>query len=409
MNKKKILLLILVLVYLGLAIAYALTIPAWQPYDETGHFYYINYLTENNNLPVMPEEPGMLYEAHQPPVYYFIASLMQRFTIGSDYVSQVLYLRYLSIFIGLFTVIIAYKCAMIIFKNDSILSFIATSIIIFNSTFLAVNSTVCNDGLMILLCSLAIYLFIRELKCKTVSYRNVLLIGVLLGISLLVKLTSIIVLASIILGLFYCNIIKENKYKKFIINVTCLALPVLLMSSWWYIRNVNLYGAIVGYQSMVKDPGNSLLSLNGFSIFWKVVFCTFWYPYQYLRNDPMAKPQPFIYLIWSILSVMGIYAVIKELINSIKNKVSLSCIISFIIFCIILILLAQTYTMWREGRHMLNVFIPIAIVIAMGIKNLRVNKILSAYVIFVVLLLINIYIISNNLALIEYKTFLNPF
>src|SRR5947209_19104651 len=60
--------------YLGLALAYNLVTPFTKMPDEGPHADYIRYLVARRRFPVLGSEPGLTYEAHQPPLYYLIAA-----------------------------------------------------------------------------------------------------------------------------------------------------------------------------------------------------------------------------------------------------------------------------------------------------------------------------------------------
>ena len=72
--------LLVVGVHFVLAIAYNLTTPfgnngyANTP-DESAHFQYVAYVAHHWRLPIFEGYEGVGYEAHQPPLYYFLAGL----------------------------------------------------------------------------------------------------------------------------------------------------------------------------------------------------------------------------------------------------------------------------------------------------------------------------------------------
>jgi dolichyl-phosphate-mannose--protein O-mannosyl transferase len=52
-----------------------LTTPAWQSYDETGHYTYARYLAVNGRLPPLGTKIDRYDETHQPPLYYVLVAL----------------------------------------------------------------------------------------------------------------------------------------------------------------------------------------------------------------------------------------------------------------------------------------------------------------------------------------------
>src|SRR5438067_5583072 len=59
--------------YLALATAYNLATPVGVSPDELGHAEYIRYVVAHHRPPVVGPK-GLVYEAHQPPLYYFLAA-----------------------------------------------------------------------------------------------------------------------------------------------------------------------------------------------------------------------------------------------------------------------------------------------------------------------------------------------
>lgn len=67
-----------------LGVVYSLSTPLWESYDETGHYAYARYLALNNRLPARDQVLARWDESHQPPLYYWLASLPIRLVDVSD-------------------------------------------------------------------------------------------------------------------------------------------------------------------------------------------------------------------------------------------------------------------------------------------------------------------------------------
>lgn len=74
--------LTILLLRLGIGIDYSLSVPAWEAYDEPGHFSYAVTLANLARLPTT-EEAAQNPEAIQPPLYYALMAVMLRIS-GTD-------------------------------------------------------------------------------------------------------------------------------------------------------------------------------------------------------------------------------------------------------------------------------------------------------------------------------------
>ena len=75
-------LLLLLAARLALGLAYSQVVPAWEAYDEDGHFAYAHFLAAHHNLvlPANDPEAAQIWEKFQPPLYYdLIAPLVRLF------------------------------------------------------------------------------------------------------------------------------------------------------------------------------------------------------------------------------------------------------------------------------------------------------------------------------------------
>lgn len=71
-------------VHAVLGVAFSLNTPLWESYDETGHYSYARFIALNNRLPTLGEKLSDWNESHQPPLYYWLASLPIRLVDVSD-------------------------------------------------------------------------------------------------------------------------------------------------------------------------------------------------------------------------------------------------------------------------------------------------------------------------------------
>lgn len=88
----------IVVAYLALALAYSLSVPAFEAPDEQAHLHYMVFVARHHRLPnqlrVPPEVPG---EGHQPPLYYLLlAPAAARANLPDQLLADINYLDWLS-------------------------------------------------------------------------------------------------------------------------------------------------------------------------------------------------------------------------------------------------------------------------------------------------------------------------
>ncbi len=185
-------------VHLLAAIIYSLLIPAWEGFDELGHFANVRYVALEHRLPSRNPTPIDYDESAQPPLYYLLAGLLVApldLRHGPDPVlndfapspeggwnlvlhlraehwpwrGQILALhlvRLLSVALGTGAVLVSYAAARELWPAGDVRVLLSTSLVAFNPTLLALSAVVNNDSLVILLCFLVFRQLIRVVQGK---------------------------------------------------------------------------------------------------------------------------------------------------------------------------------------------------------------------------------------------------
>jgi hypothetical protein len=173
-------------------VTFLLATPIFYAPDEQPHYKYIKYLAKSHELPVQThrtDDATNDWEYYQPPIYYLslvpIYSLID--SLYHDESMTVRALRTYSIFLWIITVIFALKLLKNLKIEDSFLCVFVISMLALLPSYTFLSSVINNDNLCIALGS--------AILCRTIepaSLKNSLLMGVLLGLALLTKLTAII-------------------------------------------------------------------------------------------------------------------------------------------------------------------------------------------------------------------------
>lgn len=383
MKHKHILALILILALL-LRIIFALIVPVFEKPDEKSHFEYINFIIENKKLPIQ-KEGQYSAEFFQPPFYHFFASFalsfIRVFTQNETY--QIILLRFISIFFGMFTLYLIYKISFLIFKNQ----ILNLGILVFASflpSYINFNSAVTNANFADFLTTLIIYVLLLII-IKGEDYKSIFLLGIIAGISLITRLSMLPIIATIPFAFavkYYSNI------KKAIKPVVLIAIIALILSSWLFIRNTKLYGDPLGINAMKLASPPDVIKFDYVFVArllgW--TFVTFWASFGRTNNvfiGNLTSQTGIItfvityltLLLVTIASIYGLYLFFKKYLKN-KNILTDFQKKAFLIVLLHLSLLSLSFVSFNfydfqpQGRLFFPAISTIAIFFTLGIYNL---------------------------------------
>ncbi len=293
-------------VFVLLALAYSVTIPLGEAPDEVPHFFYIQYLAEHRSLP--PPEGPVVGESHQPPLYYFIGALatawiprrgfqvianpdfalddprtpnllrhdsLEAFPYHDDVLAWHL-ARVLSIVMGAVTVWATWQLAREIFPDDEWIAFGAAAFVAFLPGFLSISAVVNNDNLITLLSSLSILQIFRMTR-RQIQKRDVVLLGILLGLAVLSKLSGFVIW--LFVGIIFVWITyKEKTWKNTAIYSTiCFSISSVIIAPW-VIYNLINYGDPLGWSLILSTTPvrETPMAWNDWADVGRGLFTSFW-------------------------------------------------------------------------------------------------------------------------------------
>ncbi len=253
------LLILIVGMYLVLAVRYATETPDWQVPDEPAHYNYIRQL-EDGAIPVIrmgdwdteyqntltstgfnPIHLNKLdriqYEDHQPPLYYILATPIFAASDGN-----LTTLRLFSVFIGLGVILASFAVLYRLFPEMSPLALGVAAFIAFLPQHLSFLSGVNNDPLAGLMVGLILLRVVTYLQKPTVQKQDAILLGVLVGLACLTKVT-----VYFLAGVAGVAILLRGGREKWsrpvaIQQIGLFLLPALVMGGVWWGRNLSVYG-----------------------------------------------------------------------------------------------------------------------------------------------------------------------
>ncbi|MBN1921277.1 MAG: glycosyltransferase family 39 protein [Anaerolineae bacterium] len=268
--------------------------PLFEAPDEVWHYAYVRWLAEGHGLPSMRDDAsGANQEVAQPPLYYVVAALIstpfpdedlqalfwhnpnfgyqapgtvadnknmlihteqERFP-GSGAVLALRVTRLTSFIFGVLTIIAAWGLGLEAFGNRRA-ALLTAALVAFHPQFVFMSSVVSNDSAAAALCTAGLWTVARILR-HGVTLRNAIIAGLVAGLAALTKTSALLLLPLAGLCLLWQSFrqarqdIPEKRnwlqrYQKTLQAALAFGLTALLTGSWWYIRNLLLYGDPLG-------------------------------------------------------------------------------------------------------------------------------------------------------------------
>jgi hypothetical protein len=277
--------------YCILGITYSVVTPIFEASDEVWHYPVVQHIAAGRGLPVQtpPDRPGLWkQEASQPPLYYALAGLLTAWidtgelgdtlrpnphaAVGvvspdgniqmvahdpsreawpwGDTVLAVHLCRLLSVALGAASVYLAYRLGCEAFPDRPEIALGAAAINAFNPMFLFISGSVNNDNLVIPLCALALLIMVRQSQIANSKSQTTMggwaVLGVVISLAILSKLSGLALLPLAALAGAWAAW-QRRSWRALFSAGLAIGLPVLLLSGWWFWRNVQLYGDLLGY------------------------------------------------------------------------------------------------------------------------------------------------------------------
>lgn len=320
---------------------YNVITPIFEASDELWHYPFVKHLADGGGLPIQDSRTVQPWrqEGSQPPLTYALGALAT-FWINTDDLEEIQWenpharigvplahgnknmmihtekesfpyrgttlavhiIRFLSVLLAAGSLLFTYLITLEIFPSSRYLATLASAIQAFNPMFLFIAASVSNDSLVALISSLSLWLVVRILKYGPTT-RRLLTIGVILGLGALSKLSALALSFYLPLILGYIALRRKSLWFFLKANLLVLA-PAVAIASWWYIRNIILYGDILGLNVMVAIVGGRgtvpgilqlLPELQGF-----------WITYWSLFGGVNLLSAPWVYSLFSLITFLAL-------------------------------------------------------------------------------------------------------
>ncbi len=302
---------------------YCRLIPVWEGYDEWGHYAFVEHLRlHHGSLPRTSDgvseeirqsvesaaikheatEPLKLFEAQQPPLYYWILSAPNRMLIDAPISTRVRLLRFFSILIASLAIPFAYLAGLELFYSQAIALSVCALIAVMPELMIDI-ARIGNESLAIAIASWIILLLLRK-KAPA--------LGIALGLGLITKAYFLVFIPVLIL--------RRRVYS--------LAVAIAI-GGWWYWRNLRLTGTLTGE---IMDVASKSLSwrvkLAAFGkVHWLRAIDTALWTHIWNGAWSFLTVKSWMYrvfeAIFAIVLIMLIYALIKRPFGRFKRKLAL--------------------------------------------------------------------------------------
>jgi hypothetical protein len=209
-------------------------------FDHEGHLDYVQYLLDHKSLPLANEG----WETHQPPLFYLAsAAIMSLARLFLDQCRALYSLKLIPFLCGIGQICLACFAARIVFPNSKTrqnLSIVIAALIPMN---IYIASYFSNESLSALLMSLAILVTVIILKDNRSSPKLYCILGLVIGLAFLTKITILTILPVIFLVLLHKLLYEEKcPITKLGGNLGWMFLVIVVVAGWHYVRNWMHFG-----------------------------------------------------------------------------------------------------------------------------------------------------------------------
>ena len=347
-----------ILAYLLLGVIYSFATPVFEASDEIWHYPVVRELRNSHRLPV--QRPGVKtdweQEGSQPPLYYALAAGITFWVDDSDYEQvmirnpfvkagvpgtpdnvnfiahppgqgpwqggttlAVYLIRWLSLLMGAGTVYFAWRLARTVYPGHERVALLTAAIVAFNPMTLFINASVNNDNLLMLLATITLWLLADELMAMKpgVRWGRTLLLGLLMGMAALTKVSGLMLLPVAALALTL-SAWRTHDWRSWFVRGIILAVAVAALAGWWYARNWRLYRDLFGTAQMalIAGPRPSDIGLTDLLREWP----SFWYAYWGVFGAfNVLAPQWFFWLV-SALVLAGLAGLTLRLGRALRRQ-----------------------------------------------------------------------------------------
>ncbi len=287
----------IIIIFTATAAVYSLVLPLGEAADEFEHFALVRFIAENRRPPLtLAEQQTISVKGDASPFYHTLVALLtqhvnvsslpdlpdprhlikraiptDRLPIKGLYHTEDEYFpfygivlawhlaRLVSIPLGIATIVAVFLTVRLIIPQRPFLALAAAGFVAFIPRFIITSAIVSDDNLVIPLISFALYFLVRVVQ-GDVRRRNLIGLGVLLGLAALAKYHSLLLLPVVAVGLAFAAWQQNWGWR---VGLRRGAIPLLafaLVAGWWFLfvaanfNRVEQLGWVEGLVAPLGDP-----------------------------------------------------------------------------------------------------------------------------------------------------------
>lgn len=411
--------------YLTAALLFAYFTPPWQTPDEPAHYNYVAHIAQTGTLPILrlgdydqdllksalsthfappALSEALRYEAHQPPLYYLLATPVFWLSGGG-----ILALRVFSIAIGAVCIVLLYFCLELVFPGKPLVTVGGTAFAALLPMHVAMFAAVNNDGMAELLILAAMLALLGWLRGRFYGYqsldehssvvrhdrRMLLVLGLLLGLGMLTKVYAYLLAPISVLTVAVVAALRPLEGKpdspegrwdtawRGVRQSLWAALPAAALAAPWWLRNWLVYGAwdvlglaqhsrVVAGQTRTMDwiAANGLVAYSerafGFT------FKSFWGVFGWMGVFMDERIYSALLLFTGVLFLGLLWATVRFISGPPDTDMDSFQIFVLVLFAIMLLAVTAAYAwyntqfMQHQGRYFFWGLLPIGAFVALG-------------------------------------------
>ena len=401
------LLALIVGLHLVLGLLYAWATPLFEAPDEGAHYAVVDWIARGNGLPVQnPEQPQQTWfqEGSQPPLYYLMSAALVSWIDRSDFSSvfvqnpqariglpgathninryrhplepaplagtnlAVSLLRLFSLLLGCGAVYLSGRLSLRVLPGRPWPALLTAAIVGFNPMMLFLNPTVTNDNLLILL-STASLLLILDFMQPAVSHYALRAagLGLLLGAAALTKWSGLVLWPIAALGVAY-GAWRGRDWRRLLIGGGIIAALALGCSAWWFLRNLRLYGELLGLQTMIAIAGPRPQSFTVWELL-RSEWRGFWMSYWAVFGVFNVLTATWVYRVYDLISLWAAAGLLWALARARRAErwAEWAILALFIVLTLVGVVQWTLQTLASQGRLAFGAIAPLSLLMAVGI------------------------------------------
>lgn len=397
-------------------------VPAFEANEEPNYYQQVYYLAHTGTLPNLmypPQDAGVIT---YPPGYYvllipivklidpspiydtslirepvtptheFRHDFFNRYFHTKDELAfkwnrqqwAVHLMRLVSSLLGLLTIYFVYKSARLFFALHVELAYLAAVMVGFNPMFTHIHATVIVSPLLIFSVSWLLFLLLR--KNGMMTKKELVLLGALVGIATITKVTGLFFLGVVFWGIYILPA-KRPAFLQLLMGMVFVFLGLSLTAGWFFGRNMLLYGnflAIPQVVALTGDPATQMIATQGWWHYWEGFmtsnYATFWTGYGW---SAVYWPKAVLggVLLLLAMAVWGWLRVLPTL--SLSSRRHVWFLGGTFVTYMLLLVYVHVHFPTFHAKEMYPIIIPITMLMVMGWEGFfRLHQWLSMRMIF---------------------------